>query len=311
MTAIFRLGVILISLGFALSSHASWLSEITGIDINIPAGTVRVNTPKPQAIPQMLQNLPKDVGQALLNPAGSALATAIRHGAAQAGHGAQPIPQDIRATLAPYFPPHILDKVRWNTYDPNRIAIDSAVIGWFQNEGAITLDSVVVFSDSNEATTDWQLWAHELTHVMQYDNMGVESFANVYSVNWDSLESQARNWASTVAQRVNQGSSSDQRRYSYAASAGTSPLTSANYAAAARAFYPAQSCAQTRESPQALWVSNVCPVPILVTGWQQRNPFNGGIANINCNVNCVVGPGMNAPFQSPAPGPMVSIFFRY
>lgn len=311
MGRIFRVVAFSVSLSLSQSSHASWLSEITGIDINIPAGTVRVNTPKPQAIPQMLQNLPKDVGQALLNPAGAALATAIRQAAAQARSGAQPLPSTVRATLAPYFAPHILDKVRWNVYDPNRIAIDSAVIGWFQNEGAITLDIVVVFSDRNMALTDWQLWAHELTHVMQYDNMGVESFANVYSVNWDSLESQARNWASTVAQRVNQGGQVAQQSYSYASTGGAPQLTSANYASAAKAFYPAQSCAQTRESPQALWVANVCPVPILVVGWQQRNPFNGFVASVNCAVNCIVGPGQNMPFQSPAPGPMVNVFFRY
>jgi len=33
----------------------SWLSDIMGIDINIPAGTVSVGVPHPQAIPQMLQ----------------------------------------------------------------------------------------------------------------------------------------------------------------------------------------------------------------------------------------------------------------
>ena len=259
----------------------------------------------------MLQNLPRDVGQALLNPAGATLATAIRQGAAQAGSGAQSIPPAIRQVLTPYFPSHILDKVRWNVYNPNRISIDSAVIGWFQNEGAITLDGIVVFSSSTEAQTNWGLWAHELTHVMQYDNMGVESFANVYSVNWNSLESQARDWASTVSQRVQQNGQSTQQQYSYASNGANRVITNADYAAAARSFYPAQSCAQTTETPQALWVVNVCPIPILVTGWQQRNPFNGVIVSINCGANCVVGPQQNMPFQSPAPGPMVAVFFRY
>ena len=40
---------------------ASDLSKITGIDINIPAGTISFSTPRPDAIPDMLKNLPNDV----------------------------------------------------------------------------------------------------------------------------------------------------------------------------------------------------------------------------------------------------------
>ncbi|HSE62716.1 MAG TPA: DUF4157 domain-containing protein, partial [Thermoanaerobaculia bacterium] len=162
--------VLELTAGFA---RASWFSEITGIDINIPAGTIEISTPKPQAIPEMLRNLPLDVGQALLAPHGAALAAAIRNGAAQALSDARPIPPDVRAVLSRFFPPYILDKAQWNVYDPNRIAIDGAIFGWFNSEGAITLDRVVVFRDAAVAQSDWRLWAHELTHVSQYDNMGV------------------------------------------------------------------------------------------------------------------------------------------
>ncbi len=156
--------------GLPFIAQASWLSDITGIDINIPAGTVEVHTPRPQDIPQMLQNLPKDVGQALLNPLGAVLATTIRQAAAQARWGAQPIPAEIRNVLSPYFSPNILNKALWNVYDPNRITVDSAILGWFQNEGAVTLDNVVVFSNSNEAQNNWQLWAHAFyyTHLERF-----------------------------------------------------------------------------------------------------------------------------------------------
>ena len=48
--------------------QASWLSEITGIDIDLNRGSMQVKPPNFAAIPQMIQNLPKDVGQAMLNP---------------------------------------------------------------------------------------------------------------------------------------------------------------------------------------------------------------------------------------------------
>ena len=251
-------------------SYASWLSEITGVDINIPAGTVSVNTPKPQAIPQMLQNLPRDVGQALLNPAGAVLATAIRQGAAQARYGAKPIPDNLRSMLAPYFSQNILNKARWNLYDPNRITIDNAITSWFQGEGAVTLDNIVVFSDLSPALSDWKLWAHELTHVMQYDNMGVESFASVYSVNWNSLENQARQWADRVEQGVNSNPQNAQTYFNYASRGNPSYITAQQYTAAARSFYPPAECARTTETPQALWILGLLRIEWVKSGVIRR-----------------------------------------
>jgi hypothetical protein len=170
------------------TAQASWLSEITGIGIDIPNMTVSVKPPKPEAIVPMLQNLPKDVGQALLNPAGNALAFAIRASRSSAGGGAQPIPPHIRAQLAPYFPSQVLDRARYNT---NKASISlPAAINLINEGNTVTLDDLIVFTDA-QAANDPILWAHELTHVMQYQNMGVEGFANVYSLTGgDQLESQ-------------------------------------------------------------------------------------------------------------------------
>jgi len=294
----------------------SWLSDITGIDINIPAGTVSVGVPHPQAIPQMLQHLPQDIGQAFLNPVGAVLATAIRNGAAQANWSARPLPPQVVQLLSPYFPPGVLNKAKWTLYDPNRITIDSAITAWFQGEGAVTLDNIIVFSDENVADSDIGLWAHELTHVMQYDNMGVESFAFVYSVNWNSLESQARDWSSriTAALQSQQGQQSPQaQQATYYSVAPGQPryFTAQDYSQAARSFYPASSCARTQETQQALLVQNVCPIPIFVTGWDQQNPYNGVITSTRCNFNCVVAAGATMPFQGPYPGPMTQVYYQY
>ena len=61
------------------AASASWLSDITGVDINLPRGSITFGPPRPDCIPMTLQNLPKDAAVFLLNPvAGNALALAIR-----------------------------------------------------------------------------------------------------------------------------------------------------------------------------------------------------------------------------------------
>jgi hypothetical protein len=62
----------------AVPAQASWLSKITGVHINPSKGEFKVERPDISAIPEMLQNLPKDAAQFFLNPAGAALAEAIR-----------------------------------------------------------------------------------------------------------------------------------------------------------------------------------------------------------------------------------------
>jgi hypothetical protein len=71
-------GVLVLAGGLTGSAQASWVSEITGVNVDLNRGTVSIKPPNLAAIPPMIQNLPKDVGQALLNPAAPALATAIR-----------------------------------------------------------------------------------------------------------------------------------------------------------------------------------------------------------------------------------------
>ena len=55
---------------------------------------------------------------------------------------------------------------------------------------AVTLIDVVVFRGPSEAA-DLSTWAHELTHVDQYRDWGVHSFAVQYARNWRSVEDPA------------------------------------------------------------------------------------------------------------------------
>lgn len=291
-------------------ASASWFSEITGVDINLNAGTVEVKAPNPAAIPEMLRNLPQDVGQALLNPTGSQLAAAIRYSAAQARFGAHPIPPDIKRSLATYIATDILDKAVWTIFDPQRISLDSFIMkNHLANVSAVTLDNVIVFRHSFYATTEGlPLWAHELVHVMQYSNMGVEAFANLYSYNSQELENPAYEMQHRVENDVANGSVSPVR-YSFSSVIGTHQLTSQQFTAAAQNYFPPSSCAQVRNVPGGAYVTNVCPIIIWVTGWTQAT--NWGPIYVNCNFGCGFYSGQTQPVWSSVGGPIINIFFRY
>ena len=107
-----------------------------------------------------------------------------------------PIPPRIRAALDPYFPTHILDKAKWTT--TAGISLDGVLTNWFDLEGAITLGEVIAFSDGAQAQDDIELWAHELTHVIQYEELGIEIFAFEYLRDFSSIERQASSNASRV-----------------------------------------------------------------------------------------------------------------
>lgn len=306
-----RLFSYLVIASFALAPtvvQASWLSEITGIDIDIPNATIRINPPKPEAIPEMLQNLPKDVGQALLNPSGNALAFAIRASRNTAGGGAQPIPAHIRGQLSPYFPAHILDKARYNT---NKASLSlPAAINLINEGNTVTLDDLIVFTDS-QAANDPILWAHELAHVMQYQNMGVEGFANIYTLTGGSeLESQARNVQNRVAASLasNVPTGNQPMAFSVSPGAFSQPLTVPQMQQQARAFFPAGTCGTWQGVPGGALVYNSCPVPIMVTSFGVVGMY--GPVIMPCNFNCIVAPGATVPFGG-APSPVVGFTFIY
>jgi hypothetical protein len=160
-------------------------------------GTPRIEPLDRGAIPEVTENLPQDVREALLDRAAPALATAIRESRRQAlDRGVDPVPPHIRAALEPYFPTQILDKAKWTT--AGGISLDGMMKNWFYLEGAITLGEVIAFSDGMEAQEDVELWAHELTHVIQYEELGIETFAFEYLRDFSNLESQASSNASRI-----------------------------------------------------------------------------------------------------------------
>jgi hypothetical protein len=91
--------------------------------------------------------------------------------------GVEKIPQSIRASLEGYVPDATLDRVRWRAGGGDLLSQSAFFL---KDAQAITLDYVVVFGDEDEARNDPKLWAHELRHVMQFEEWGVEGFATRY-----------------------------------------------------------------------------------------------------------------------------------
>ena len=103
--------------------------------------------------------------------------------------GAEPIPPPIRAALAGYVPEPILDRVRWRV-GASEMSLPQTIIR-FGDAYAVTLDYVVVFQEQREALEDPKLWAHELKHVMQFAEWGVDGFATRYLTDHDAIEADA------------------------------------------------------------------------------------------------------------------------
>lgn len=112
--------------------------------------------------------------------------------------GTQPIPLHIRAQLEPWYDFAVLDAVRYQVGNAQQISAANALL---QNPdvNAVTLIDTVIFRRAADAEDNVALWAHELKHVQQYQQLGVETFARRYTRNYDELEAPAYKIEAEVA----------------------------------------------------------------------------------------------------------------
>ena len=103
--------------------------------------------------------------------------------------GLEPIPAAIRSALTGYVPEDILDRVRWRQ-GATELSVPQNIFR-FGHIQAMVLDDVVIFNDLREALEDPKLWAHELKHVMQFVEWGVDGFAARYLRDYDAIENDA------------------------------------------------------------------------------------------------------------------------
>jgi Domain of unknown function (DUF4157) len=191
-----------IPLVILLASHCvtspSFADGLVGNAINMIApgvGTAldEANRQIKKSVPlyqQLEQGLSNVVNGALVHLAAPVLQELIERSRDNAlAHGVRPVPSNIRKRLTGFIPDHILDIARFRvgggdlTLQANAIRYAGAI--------AITLDYVIVFRDREDALHDPVLWVHELTHVMQYQNWGMQGFAARYVRNYTSVEKEA------------------------------------------------------------------------------------------------------------------------
>jgi hypothetical protein len=103
--------------------------------------------------------------------------------------GVEPIPASIRTALAGYVPEHVLERVRWRQGGSD-LSLPQNMIR-FGHVPAMTLDDVIVFHDRRAALEDPKLWAHELKHVMQFAEWGLDGFAARYLRDYEAVERDA------------------------------------------------------------------------------------------------------------------------
>jgi hypothetical protein len=142
------------------------------------------------------------IGERASQMAANTLQRAIRHSRANARRsGLEPIPPAVKADLQYYFSKDLLERVRWTRVGPE-LDLGSLVAAWYRREGgAVTLQDVVVYSHPDMAQNR-TLWAHELTHALQYEKLGLPDFARVYLTNHEVLEQQARENAARIAGEI-------------------------------------------------------------------------------------------------------------
>lgn len=145
----------------------------------------------------LLAMLPKrarsqDVLQpALMVAASQVLTQLIETARAKAiADGVKPMPSGVYRGLLGYFPDGLLRNVRFAVGRADAIALPSLAFT-YGDKTAMTLGDVVVFRDADAARTDLKLWAHELTHVLQYQRWGTAGFAERYVRDNRAVEKEA------------------------------------------------------------------------------------------------------------------------
>ena len=140
---------------------------------------------------QIEEGASKTVNEALVQAAAPALQELIARSRDDAlNQGVQPIPPDIRQNLSGYIPENILNAARYRVGGGGDLTLQVNAIRYGE-AAAITLDYVIVFKEQNDALYNPVLWAHELTHVIQYQRWGLKDFSIRYVRSSDSVEKEA------------------------------------------------------------------------------------------------------------------------
>ena len=132
-----------------------------------------------------------EIPPSLLDYAAGALSGLIDSTRQQAiADGVRPIPSVIGRSLLGFFPSALLQKCRFATGAVGTLTLPG--LGFtYGDVTAVTLNDIVLFKLERTAESDLRLWAHELTHVMQFQRWGIDGFAEHYVRDRTALEREA------------------------------------------------------------------------------------------------------------------------
>jgi hypothetical protein len=170
------------------------------VALGFMAGALAASEPAPDSALQALQAAESDAA-AVIRRSMDALDPSLHGWVAQlmvawiaesrdaaVQRGVEPIPPAVREALSAYVPAEILDRVRWRV-DDSTLSVQQTMfqMGYML---AVTMDQVVVFAQTDDVDNP-ALWAHELFHVMQYQEWGIEGFVARYLADYESVERDA------------------------------------------------------------------------------------------------------------------------
>jgi hypothetical protein len=143
------------------------------------------------ALPASLTRAQPRIAPGLADYASDALTALIDTARRDAiARGVTPMPPAIYRSLLGFFPADLLLKARFATGGAGPLDLPSLAFS-YGDAVAMTLSEVILFKSDRAAQTDARLWAHEMTHVMQYQRWGVDGFASRYVRDSAAVEREA------------------------------------------------------------------------------------------------------------------------
>ncbi len=144
----------------------------------------------------------ESIDPAVARAAAPTLAEWIRRSRAAAiAAGVAPIPAGVRTALSGYVPADVLAAVRWCRGCGDALSLQTTALR-LGRVPAVTLGDVVVFATAGADVGDPALWAHELKHVLQYADWGVDGFARRYLEDRGAVEHAANEFRWQWMKRV-------------------------------------------------------------------------------------------------------------
>lgn len=114
----------------------------------------------------------------------------------------KPLPSIVRKSMAPYFSADLLKRARYRN-KAYGITLPEAINGYQafmgQHSFAVTTGHIIHFStEPGTDNTGTRWWAHELAHVQQFSDWGIDGFAHRYVQDYNGVEGGAESKAEEV-----------------------------------------------------------------------------------------------------------------